>query len=188
MISTFAGLLLLGAAQVPPPMRMLLAATPSPPPPSKNRSARAQADLASLIDDKDYPAAALRNYEEGIVGFRLQIGVDGKVTSCKIIQSSGSAALDLATCKLLSARARFTPARDRRGKPTTDTHQARIIWRIMDSSLPAVEAMFHAVTLRATAEGAATCSFVINDQPSRAEACPKDLAAQMAARARAEGK
>jgi protein TonB len=36
--------------------------------------------------------------------------------------------LDRATCRILESRARFTPARDNRGNPTTDTLTQRIRW------------------------------------------------------------
>jgi protein TonB len=85
-----------------------------------------------LISNDDYPASALRAEEEGTTGFRLSIGANGRVTNCQITSSSGSSALDSATCRLLTSRARFTPARDSTGSPTTDTHTARIVWRIQE--------------------------------------------------------
>jgi hypothetical protein len=36
--------------------------------------------------------------------------------------------LDRATCQILQSRATFTPARDNRGNPTTDTVTQRIRW------------------------------------------------------------
>jgi protein TonB len=94
--------------------------------------ARARANLASYVSDSDYPASALRNGDEGTTGFRLNIGANGRVTNCTVTSSSGSSALDNATCRIMRARARFTPARDQFGNPTTDTHSARIAWRIQD--------------------------------------------------------
>lgn len=81
--------------------------------------ARSRANLPSLFSDEDYPASALRNSEEGTVGFRLDVGANGRVTNCTIIKSSSSAALDAATCRLLRSRARFTPAVDAQGQPTS---------------------------------------------------------------------
>jgi protein TonB len=88
--------------------------------------------LASLISNDDYPASALRAEEEGVTGFRLTVGPNGRVTACSVTSSSGSGALDSATCRLLTARARFTPARDSSGNATTDTVAARIVWRIQE--------------------------------------------------------
>src|SRR5687767_4629825 len=105
MISIVAGLMLQGLAL--PETRP--AAPPPPPPPPRGRTepARARANLGSLISNEDYPAEALRNEQEGTVGFRLHVGADGRVTKCNITSSSGHVSLDSATCQLLTARARF---------------------------------------------------------------------------------
>jgi protein TonB len=42
--------------------------------------------------------------------------------------SSGSSALDQATCRLLSRRARYTPAKDSSGNPVADTDAGSIRW------------------------------------------------------------
>ena len=130
------------APPVPPPPPNLPPPTPPPPPvppppvppppPKKVAPAKAKANLASLISNDDYPASALRAEEEGVTGFRLSVGANGRVTNCSVTSSSGSSALDAATCRLLTSRARFTPARDSSGNPTTDTVSARIVWRIQE--------------------------------------------------------
>jgi TonB family protein len=111
-----------------------------PPPPSPRRGreqpARAHANLVSLFSSDDYPAAAVRAGEQGAVGFRLEIDKAGRVAGCAITSSSGSAALDSTTCRLLAARARFTPARDRKGRAATDSVNGRIIWRIPEPEPP----------------------------------------------------
>ena len=91
---------------------------------------RAMANLATLFSDEDYPAAALRAEEQGTVGFRLDVGADGRVTNCSITSTSGSASLDSTTCRLLRSRARFNPARDSNGNATTDSTYGRITWRL----------------------------------------------------------
>ena len=106
---------------------------PPPPPPRKVEPARAKANLAGLISDEDYPASALRSEEQGSVRVTLQIGTNGRVTGCSVSKSSGSSALDNATCRLLTSRGRFTPARDSSGNPTTDTVTSpNIVWRISE--------------------------------------------------------
>ena len=94
--------------------------------------ARVPSGLPSLFSDEDYPLEALLNDEQGTVGFKLAIGVDGAITGCTIESSSGSPSLDSTTCRLLAERARFTPARDKKGRPATDTYSGRIVWRIPD--------------------------------------------------------
>lgn len=99
-------------------------------PPARLEPTRAKASLGSLISPDDYPASALRSGEQGVVGFRLSVGPNGRVTACEITSSSGSTALDAATCTLLTARARFTPARGSSGHAVSDTVSARFVWRI----------------------------------------------------------
>ncbi|HEX8466576.1 MAG TPA: TonB family protein [Allosphingosinicella sp.] len=103
---------------------------PPPPPPKKVTPARAKANLGSLFSDEDYPASALRAEESGATGFRLDVGANGRVTNCTVTSSSGSSALDSTTCRLLRSRARFSPATDSTGAPTSDTHTGRIVWRL----------------------------------------------------------
>jgi protein TonB len=103
---------------------------PPPPPPRKVQPARAKANLVSLFSDEDYPASAVRSGESGATGFRLDVGTNGRVSNCTVTSSSGSSALDTTTCRLLKSRARFSPATDSTGGPTTDTVTGRIVWRL----------------------------------------------------------
>jgi len=124
-------------APPPPPMPIpapVIAppAPPAPAPPRVQQPARARANLASYVSDADYPSSAIRNEEQGTTGFRLTVGPDGRVTNCSVTRSSGSAALDNATCNIMRRRARFTPATDQYGNPTTDSHTASITWRLQD--------------------------------------------------------
>jgi TonB family protein len=91
---------------------------------------RAGANLASYVSNDDYPAEAIRNGEQGTVRFRLTVGIDGRVSSCAIVESSGSASLDSTTCRILTERARFTPATDAEGRPVPDTVTNAIRWVI----------------------------------------------------------
>ena len=93
-------------------------------------SAVATRPLQTLIMAADYPPAALAARQEGRTSFRLAIGPDGRVNGCVVLGSSGSSALDAATCRLLRARARFTPARDSDGSPTSDNYFGAFDWRL----------------------------------------------------------
>ena len=88
------------------------------------------APLAGLISADDYPIEALRNDEQGTAVARLEINEQGRVSKCTISQSSGSASLDAATCRILSTRARFRPAVDGEGRQVADTFTQRITWRL----------------------------------------------------------
>jgi periplasmic protein TonB len=115
----------------PPVITPTAPPAPPPPPPAPPRTvepARARANLASYVSDADYPASAIRAEEQGTTGFRLTVGPDGRVTNCAVTSSSGSSALDTATCRIMRSRARFTPARDDHGQATTDSVSSRIRW------------------------------------------------------------
>ena len=48
---------------------------------------------------------------------RLNVGANGRVTSCSVTRSSGNSALDETTCRLIQQRFRFDPATDSQGRP-----------------------------------------------------------------------
>lgn len=91
---------------------------------------RARANLASYVRSGDYPPGALFRGEQGIVRFRLAVGADGRVTGCEILRTSGSTALDNATCRIMRSRARFTPARNASGAPVPATIESEIGWHL----------------------------------------------------------
>lgn len=126
---------LAAAPQASPP-----AASPAPAsPPSAVASRRWPRPVrrARLINDpryrtEDYPPAAQRANEEGTAAFRVIVGPDGRVSDCFITRSSGSAALDEATCAVMYLRARYRPARDADGKPTIDVDSGAVRWVLPD--------------------------------------------------------
>jgi len=111
--------------QTPPPVYIppvAPAPPPPPPPPRKTQSAQsAKGDLRTLFSTDDYPASALSAGAGGTAQATLSIGPDGRVTGCTLTRSTGNSALDSATCNILRRRAKFSPARDSNGNPTTDT-------------------------------------------------------------------
>ncbi|HEX8262048.1 MAG TPA: TonB family protein [Allosphingosinicella sp.] len=114
-----------------PPVREIVPPRVDPPAPPVVKTvkpARAKANLASYVSDEDYPSSAVRNEEQGTTRFRLAVGPNGEVTECSIIGSSGSSALDSTTCRLMKQRARFTPARNSSGEPTSDSVTSAIRW------------------------------------------------------------
>jgi protein TonB len=120
-------------APTPPPIPPVAVAPPPPPaPPRKVVSAQsAKGDLRTLFSADDYPASAQSAGAEGTTRASLTIGPDGRVTGCNIIQSSGNTSLDSTTCNILRRRAKFTPARDSNGNPTSDTITTpSIVWRL----------------------------------------------------------
>lgn len=76
-----------------------------------------RASLGSYFSPADYPMSSVENHESGTVRFWIEVSAQGRVTDCHIVQSSGSAALDAATCRVMRERARYAPARDANGRP-----------------------------------------------------------------------
>jgi protein TonB len=106
---------------------------PSPPPPVKTvPPISATVDLQALFRNADYPESAIVAEEQGAVAVRLTVGINGRVSNCSVTSSSGSRTLDRATCQILQSRAKFSPARDNHGNPTTDTVTTRIRWVLED--------------------------------------------------------
>jgi len=95
-----------------------------------SKAAKAKANLNSLFSTDDYPQSAIRNEEQGTTAVRLSVGTDGRVTDCSISASSGSTALDNATCNIIRRRARYTPAQDQAGNPIGGSDTARIRWEL----------------------------------------------------------
>lgn len=122
----------------PPPIPSLpghstIEAPVKPPAPWIEHAAKAKGDVRQLFTADDYPTAAVRRDETGNVRARLAIGADGRVAGCRIVESSGSATLDQATCRILKSRARFTPAKDSNGRLTSDDYLTPTIsWRLVD--------------------------------------------------------
>ena len=78
----------------------------------------------------DYPPEARRAGAQGRVAFELAARPDGRVYFCRIMRSSGSAALDAATCRILRARVRYLPARDEAGHAVGDDVFGEVVWRL----------------------------------------------------------
>lgn len=118
-------------APPPPPVLVPTAAPPPPPPPRvPSRRAAPKGNPGSWASNSDYPSRAQREGKEGVTGFRVTVGADGRVTSCEITSSSGSSDLDNTTCTLITRRGRFTPAIDAEGNPSSDTWASRVRWKL----------------------------------------------------------
>jgi TonB family protein len=80
------------------------------------------------VGEADYPAAALEARAEGVTVADLSLDRSGRVLGCTVSQSSGHAALDETTCRILSERFRFERAG--RGAPETSARRIRIAWQL----------------------------------------------------------
>ena len=99
-------------------------------PKDKSQSAKARGNPGNWANTNDYPSRALQQEREGTAGFKVTIGPNGRVVDCQITASSGHPDLDQATCSNVSRRARFEPALDSNGNPTTGTFSSRVRWQI----------------------------------------------------------
>jgi protein TonB len=104
---------------------------PPPPAPSQARGAtpQNQGSWAARIQE-NYPARAIRDEVEGRVGVRVEIGPNGRVTSCVVTGPSGSRDLDEAACEGMQRYARYNPALDAAGNPTTGSASTTIVYQL----------------------------------------------------------
>lgn len=82
----------------------------------------------SWVMTADYPTDSLRANEQGSTGFTVTVDTQGRVKECRISASSGSPRLDETTCRLVTQRARFTPATDSKDNPIEGTYANRVRW------------------------------------------------------------
>lgn len=108
----------------PPPPK------PTPPPLPDPIAASPRGNPGGWITTRDYRPRWVRSGMEGNARFRLEISASGRVTNCAIIGSTGHNALDVATCRLISKRAKFTPARDSSGAKVSGTYSNSVTWRL----------------------------------------------------------
>ena len=77
---------------------------------------------------ENYPARAVRDEIEGRVGVRVTVGPNGRVADCTVTSPSGSSILDDAACSGMRSYARFNPALDAAGNPTTGSYTTTIVY------------------------------------------------------------
>lgn len=59
----------------------------------------------------------------------LELSAEGRVVRCTVIESSGEALLDYQSCRVLTARARYRPARDAAGQAVPTVVARNIVWQ-----------------------------------------------------------
>jgi periplasmic protein TonB len=111
----------------PPPTP---APPPPPPPPVVSKAAGPKGDPAAWFSTDDYPPAAQREGREGSVQIAWQINEQGKVENCHTVESSGSPDLDDTACRLITRRAKYSPALDQTGKPIRSSANINFRWTI----------------------------------------------------------
>ena len=120
----------------PPPAPVIPIARPAPPPPPPPAPSRARGATPDGLSrwsariQEQYPARAVRDEIEGRVGVRVTVGPNGRVADCSVTGSSGSSILDDAACSGMRNYARFNPALDAAGNPTTGSYTTTIVYQL----------------------------------------------------------
>ena len=124
-------------ANIPPPAPPVLIvpppAPPAPPPPPSLARGVIRDNYnrwASRIVNEGYPSRAVRRQLEGVVGVSVVVGTDGRVQSCNVTSSSGESILDEGACDAMERYARYEPALDAAGNPTTGRDSLSIDYRL----------------------------------------------------------
>lgn len=78
----------------------------------------------------NYPFHLLAAGQEAIVGIRVTISAQGRVTFCEVIEHSGPASFNDTACLLLLRHARFHPATNPEGEPVPAFFHTTIVYRI----------------------------------------------------------
>lgn len=87
-------------------------------------------DPRTWISTSDFPGSALAAEAEGVAQVALSVDQTGKPVACDVKISSGNAALDTTTCRLLQEQAKFRPVRDAAGRPSSAVFMQRVRWAI----------------------------------------------------------
>lgn len=95
-----------------------------------DQTAKGDSSGLSVRVTTGYPERALRNELTGTVGLTVTVTAEGRATNCVVTQSSGHAELDLAACKEIQEKARFDPALDAEGKPTSAQFSTKVTFKI----------------------------------------------------------
>jgi periplasmic protein TonB len=85
--------------------------------------------IAGALTDADYRHSGLPKGAAGTVLIAFRVRSDGVVDTCSTVRSSGYAAIDLATCRLVEQRFKFRPARDSGNHPMDFTLRTDFTWR-----------------------------------------------------------
>ncbi len=94
-------------------------------------------DPSAWISADDYPAAARAAGDEGQVTMALAVDRTGRVSNCHI-ENAERTSLAEASCALVVARARYTPAFDREGNPIASRDRISLVWSL-DGGAPSVD-------------------------------------------------
>jgi protein TonB len=85
--------------------------------------------IGGRFRNSDFPASA-KGAGRLRIGVRYAVAPSGSVDQCEIIQPSGYPEVDAMTCRVITERYRFRPARDGEGVPITEVLEEDYSWRM----------------------------------------------------------
>jgi TonB family protein len=98
---------------------------------------RLSGNPAFYFGPDSYPVEAQRQGWEGRSSVAVQVDPNGAPTGCEVVQSSGHAVLDEATCRIVVDRVLFVPARDGQGRAVSGIyHHFNVRWQLPPESRP----------------------------------------------------
>lgn len=80
----------------------------------------------------DYPKELRATGPKGVTWAEVVVGINGRVTSCRVTKPSGIPQFDAKTCQILLQRFRYRPARDPQGRPVPATDSFSVDWDYQD--------------------------------------------------------
>lgn len=80
----------------------------------------------------DYPKELRETGPKGVTWAEVIVGINGRVTSCRITKPSGIPQFDAKTCQILFQRFRYRPARDALGRPVAAPDSFSVDWDYQD--------------------------------------------------------
>lgn len=87
-------------------------------------------NIGAWIRTDDYPTKMLRAGQAAIVQVRLDVGPDGAVSKCHILETTRAKEFDDAVCQSFTKRAKFEPAIDSEGKAVASYWQRTVQFRL----------------------------------------------------------
>jgi len=76
--------------------------------------------VSGELRTRDFPRSGVDQRDGKFIVVRYTVGTDGRVSGCRVVQSSGSAEADAITCRLIEKRFRYRPALDSAGNAVPD--------------------------------------------------------------------
>lgn len=91
--------------------------------------------LRGRLAFEDMPEGVLDEGETARVEVRYAVEVDGSVTGCRPVRSSGYPSIDATACRLIERRYRYRPALNRAGRPVRSIVEENHTWVLDEDAM-----------------------------------------------------